>query len=124
MKKQQVLSQFNENTLVKGVGQCQKQFHFRYNSLYSLTFQELDLLEEDAQVFKLVGPVLLSVELEDSKQNVGKRLEFIETELKKIDSNIASKQQEMNELGDQIAEAQQKLQSEAAVAAKQAAGLV
>lgn len=64
------------------------------------------------------------MELEDSKQNVGKRLEFIETELKKIDSNIASKQQEMNELGDQIAEAQQKLQSEAAVAAKQAAGLV
>lgn len=98
-------------------------FHFRLISV-CIPFQELDLLEEDAQVYKLVGPVLLSVELEDSKQNVGKRLEFIETELKKIDSNIASKQQEMNELGDQIAEAQQKLQSEAAVAAKQAAGLV
>jgi prefoldin beta subunit len=92
-KKQQVLSQFNENTLVKG---------------------ELDLLDEDATVYKLVGPILLAVELDDSKQNVNKRLEFIETELKKTDSLIAAKQKELNDLGDEIAEMQQKLQAEAA----------
>jgi prefoldin beta subunit len=96
-KKQQVLSQFNENTLVKG---------------------ELDLLDEDATVYKLVGPVLLAVELDDSKQNVNKRLEFIETELKKTDSLIAAKQKELNELGDEIAEMQQKLQAEAAQTAR------
>eukprot|EP01033_Poteriospumella_lacustris_P011587 gene11587-8258_t len=102
VKKQQVLSQFNENTLVKG---------------------ELDLLEEEATVYKLVGPVLLSVELDESKQNVNKRLEFIETELKKTDSLIAAKQKELNDLGDEIAEMQQKLQMEAAQAARQVAGV-
>ena len=40
-RKSQTLSQFNENTLVKG---------------------ELDLLTEGSRVMKLVGPVLMSVE--------------------------------------------------------------
>lgn len=81
------------------------------------------MLEEDATVYKLVGPVLLSVELDESKQNVNKRLEFIETELKKTDSLIAAKQKELNDLGDEIAEMQQKLQMEAAQAARQVAGV-
>ncbi len=46
------------------------------------------MLEGDEKVFKLVGPVLMSVELEESKDNVSKRLEFIETEIKKLDSAI------------------------------------
>lgn len=50
VQKQQSLSQLNENILVKG---------------------ELDLLSEDSKVFKLVGPVLLNVELEEAKDNVG-----------------------------------------------------
>ena len=53
--KQTQLGQFNENTLVKA---------------------ELDLLE-DEQVFKLIGPLLMPVELDDAKENVAKRLEFI-----------------------------------------------
>ena len=55
------LSQFNENTLVKG---------------------ELDLMDETGKVYKLVGPVMMDVDLEEAKQNVNKRLEFIETEIK------------------------------------------
>lgn len=44
-------------------------------------WQELDLLEDDAKVFKLIGPVLMKQDLEESKQNVAKRLELIEREM-------------------------------------------
>ena len=67
--KQQTLAQFNENTLVK---------------------DELDLLTNQDSVYKLVGPALLKVDLEEAKGNVQKRLEFIETEMKKIDNQIGS----------------------------------
>ncbi|KAJ1430477.1 Prefoldin [Ochromonadaceae sp. CCMP2298] len=96
-QKQQTLSQFNENTLVKG---------------------ELDMLEDSGKVFKLVGPVLMAVELQESRANVGKRLEFIEAEIKKVDNNIAVKQGEAASLGDEIALAQKAMQMEAAKAAQ------
>jgi len=38
---------------------------------------ELNLLGPDNKVFKLCGPILVKQELEDSRQNVGKRIEFI-----------------------------------------------
>jgi len=81
------------------------------------------LLEEDAKVFKLVGPVLMTIELDEAKQNVEKRLQFIEAELKKFDTNITTKQKEQTALGDEIAKMQQEMQSNAALAAKQVAGL-
>lgn len=65
--KQQTLAQFNENTLVK---------------------DELDLLTDQDTVYKLVGPALLKVDVEEAKGNVQKRLEFIEAEMKKIDNQI------------------------------------
>jgi len=39
--------------------------------------QELEALESGENVYKMMGPVLLRVEAEDAKQNVGKRLELI-----------------------------------------------
>ena len=77
------------------------------------------MLEEGSKVLKLVGPVLMTVDLEESKENVGKRLEFIEAEIKKIDSAIAAKQGEQATLGDEIAAAQQQMQAEAAKAAQE-----
>ena len=53
-------------------------------SFHLVTFffvQELDLLEDSAPVFKLVGPVLMKQDLEEAKQNVAKRLELIEREM-------------------------------------------
>ena len=40
----------------------------------------------------------MTVELEESKSNVKKRLEFIEAEIKKLDSLIAVKQGEQTEI--------------------------
>jgi len=39
------------------------------------------MLGDDAPVFKLVGPVLMSQDLDEAKQNVTKRIEFIRGEM-------------------------------------------
>ena len=90
------LSQFNENTLVKG---------------------ELDLLCEEIPVFKLVGPVLMTIEIKEAKDNVQKRLEFIEGEIQKLDDSIAKKQGEQADLSETIQSLQMKMQREASAAA-------
>ena len=101
-QKTQALSQFNENTMVKG---------------------ELDLLGEGDPVYKLVGPVLMAVDLEEAKENVAKRVEFIETEIKKLDAAIAVKQGDQATLGEEISKLQSEMQKEAAEAAQAAAAV-
>ena len=96
-QKTQALAQFNENTMVKG---------------------ELDLLEEDSNVFKLVGPVLMTVDLDEAKENVAKRVEFIETEISKLDAAIATKQGDQTTLGEEIGKLQTEMQKSAAEAAQ------
>lgn len=98
--KQTSLSQFNENTLVKG---------------------ELDLLSEGDSVFKLVGPALTKVDLGEAIGNVSKRLEFIESEITKLDNQIAVKQGEQTKVGDEVKKLQGSMQQEAAKAAQQIA---
>eukprot|EP01006_Ploeotia_vitrea_P062150 TRINITY_DN80517_c0_g1_i1.p1 TRINITY_DN80517_c0_g1~~TRINITY_DN80517_c0_g1_i1.p1 ORF type:complete len:131 (-),score=8.00 TRINITY_DN80517_c0_g1_i1:31-423(-) len=94
------LSQYNENTLVKG---------------------ELDLLTDENIVYKLVGPALVCVDQEEAKQNVAKRLEFIEAEIKKIDNQLESTTNEQNALGEEIVKLQKQMQLEAAEGARKIA---
>ncbi|QEU60830.1 Yke2 [Kluyveromyces lactis] len=56
---------------------------------------EFSSLKDDVTVYKLTGGVLLPVEQFEAKGNVEKRLEFIETEIKRCETNIKSKQQEL-----------------------------
>lgn len=98
--KQTSLSQFNENTLVKG---------------------ELDLLSEEDSVFKLVGPALTKVDLGEAVGNVAKRLQFIESEITKLDNQIAVKQGEQTKVGDEVKALQGSLAQKAATAAQQIA---
>ncbi|VDN00704.1 unnamed protein product [Thelazia callipaeda] len=58
--RQQLEGQLTENKLVK---------------------TELDLLEDDAKVFKLIGPVLVKQDIVEAKQNVEKRLNYITAEM-------------------------------------------
>ncbi|CAN6546127.1 unnamed protein product [Malus baccata var. baccata] len=46
-----------------------------------LVLKELDLLSEDANVFKLIGPVLVKQDLAEARANVRKRIEYISAEL-------------------------------------------
>ena len=41
----------------------------------------MDILEGDAVVYKLVGPVLVKQDLEEAKQTVEKRLQYITKEV-------------------------------------------
>lgn len=55
-----LLTQFSENTIVEN---------------------ELNILEKDAKVYKLIGPALISVDLDDAKNNVSKRIKFLQKQL-------------------------------------------
>ncbi|KAA8906536.1 Prefoldin, partial [Sphaerosporella brunnea] len=50
--------------------------------------KEFASLEDDAKIYKLVGPVLLKQDRAEAVMNVDKRLEFIESEIKRIEGQI------------------------------------
>eukprot|EP01061_Rhynchopus_euleeides_P000962 TRINITY_DN10695_c0_g1_i1.p1 TRINITY_DN10695_c0_g1~~TRINITY_DN10695_c0_g1_i1.p1 ORF type:complete len:146 (+),score=94.30 TRINITY_DN10695_c0_g1_i1:110-547(+) len=51
---------------------------------------EFNIMEEDAQVYKLIGPALVSQDPSDGKAIVSKRLEYITGEIKGLEAEIAT----------------------------------
>ena len=45
------------------------------------SLQELELCDADTNVFKLIGPTLIKQDLTEAKANVGKRIDYIGSEL-------------------------------------------
>ena len=41
----------------------------------------MDLLEDDAKTYKMVGPVLMSIDLKEAKDNVNSRIKYITEEM-------------------------------------------
>ena len=82
-------SQLNENKLVK---------------------EELDKLEDDAKVFKLIGPALVKQETTEAKQNVEKRIEYISGELKRHDATLADLDKKQDELKEELGSLQAQMQ--------------
>uniref|UniRef100_A0A7S2WV68 Prefoldin subunit 6 n=1 Tax=Rhizochromulina marina TaxID=1034831 RepID=A0A7S2WV68_9STRA len=97
MTRQQFIMQLQENDMVK---------------------QELDRLGEDAGVFKLIGPVLIRQDLDEAKQNVSKRMDFIKGEIQKTEKIIEKNKQGMQEHGEKVIKMQGDLQAKAAAAAR------
>ncbi len=50
-----------------------------------MVLSEFNLMDGDATVFKLVGPILAKQELSEAKVNVEKRIEFITREIDRMD---------------------------------------
>ncbi|GJP54367.1 hypothetical protein CLOM_g13466 [Closterium sp. NIES-68] len=73
--------------------------------------KELDLLEEDAKVFKLIGPVLVPQDLAEAKANVAKRLEYISSEVKRLEGALKQLEQKQGLKQQDIMQAQRKLQA-------------
>ena len=48
--------------------------------LYAI-FQELDLVESSSTVYKMIGPVLVKQDVEEARQNVQKRIDYINGEM-------------------------------------------
>ena len=54
--------------------------------------EEFEGLADDAVVYKLIGPVLVEQEMGEAKSNVAKRLEYISSELARLDQVIEGKE--------------------------------
>ncbi|XP_053598587.1 prefoldin subunit 6 [Microplitis mediator] len=99
INRQQLDGQLNETTAVK---------------------DELYLLKSSNEVFKLIGPVLIKQDLDEAKQNVNKRIEFITNELKRVDTlinDLDTKQERQRESLDKLQQMFQIGQQKAAVKA-------
>ncbi|RID53345.1 hypothetical protein BRARA_G00746 [Brassica rapa] len=76
-----------------------------------LVLKELDLLEDDANVYKLIGPVLVKQDLAEANANVRKRMEYISAELKRIDATLQDNEGQQNSKREAMMKLQQRLQS-------------
>lgn len=63
------------------------------------------------QVYKLYGPVLIKQDLEESRQNVVKRMDYIKKELKRCNDNIEDLEKKQDKHRENIQKHQQQLQS-------------
>ena len=57
--------------------------------------QELKLLDDEANVFKAVGPVLVKQDLMEARTNVTNRLEFIKKDMERLDNQIKGVESKM-----------------------------
>eukprot|EP00897_Mesotaenium_endlicherianum_P009417 jgi/Mesen1/8503/ME000480S07855 len=76
--------------------------------------QELELLEGDAAVYKLIGPVLVRQDLVEAQANVAKRLDYITQETKRLESTLKGLDQKHNAKRDDVLKVQQRMQQEKA----------
>ncbi|KAM3378325.1 hypothetical protein P3S68_010738 [Capsicum galapagoense] len=76
-----------------------------------LVLKELDLLNDDTNVYKLIGPMLVKKDMAETKANVEKRIEYISTELKRLDSTLQDLEEKQNNKKETILKLQQKIQS-------------
>jgi len=81
--------------------------------------EELDRLNGDSCVYKKVGPVLMKHDLDEAKQTVSKRLEFIANELEKVSDKISAKERLAESSARKIQEMQKAMQAAAAEAVQQ-----
>ena len=89
--------------------QAQQQFIQQQNE-NQMVLQELESLEEENAVYKLIGPVLIKQDLVEARANVKKRLELISGELSRIDSQLKTLSKEGQRKQQQGMKMQQELQ--------------
>lgn len=96
--RQQLMLQVSETEMVKQVGStvrlpvtsCKICCSNLTMCAPTCTLQELELLDDDATVFKLIGPAMIKQDLVEAKTNVSKRLEYIQGEMRRITERITS----------------------------------
>lgn len=76
-----------------------------------LVLKELELLKEDANVFKLIGPVLVKQDLAEARANVRKRIDYISAELKRLDATLQDLEEKQKSKQETVLKLQQKVQS-------------
>ncbi|KAL7269235.1 Prefoldin subunit 6 [Rhizina undulata] len=76
--------------------------------------KEFAALDETANIFKLIGPVLLKQDKSEAVMNVDKRLEFIESEINRIEGQLKDLQTKQENKKIEIMQLQSKLQQQQA----------
>eukprot|EP01025_Chloroclados_australasicus_P029100 TRINITY_DN2895_c0_g1_i2.p4 TRINITY_DN2895_c0_g1~~TRINITY_DN2895_c0_g1_i2.p4 ORF type:complete len:123 (+),score=20.31 TRINITY_DN2895_c0_g1_i2:138-506(+) len=78
-----------------------------------MVLEELQLLDEEAKVYKLVGPVLIKQDKVEAKTNINTRLDYIKREqeriegtIKQLESKAQQKEREVARLREQYQEGQ------------------
>ena len=88
-----------------------------------LVLSEFNRLKSSAEVFKLVGPVLVKQEVTEAISTVKKRITFIKDELERCDKNISASEEKQSNSREALMKMQQQYQAKVqamqqAVAAK------
>ncbi|KAL5666257.1 hypothetical protein ACJX0J_026365, partial [Zea mays] len=66
-------------------------------------WEELELLSDGANVYKLIGPVLVKQDLVEAKANVKKRIEYISAKLKRMDRALKDLEEKQNNKKESVA---------------------
>ncbi|GMS88697.1 hypothetical protein PENTCL1PPCAC_10872, partial [Pristionchus entomophagus] len=85
--RQQLESQLTENSLVK---------------------EEMDLLDDEATVYKLIGAALVKQDLTEARANVEKRIEYINNEMKRVEDALSDFGTKQNAQRDKLMGLQEK----------------
>lgn len=67
-----------------------------------IVLEEFNTLNENSKIYKLTGPILLPQDYNESKLNVTKRIEFIQDEIKRVESKIENDQKSMESTRDKL----------------------
>ncbi|PTU17456.1 hypothetical protein P175DRAFT_0504748 [Aspergillus ochraceoroseus IBT 24754] len=79
--------------------------------------KEFTSLDDDANIYKLVGPVLLKQDKSEAMMSVNGRLEFIEKEVQRIEGQIQENQDKSDKKRTEIVQFQSQVQQAAAASA-------
>ena len=83
--------------------------------------QELQLVNESQTVYKMIGPVLIKNSLEDARETVKKRLEFITAEKDRLEKQAKDLEKKGNDIAVKVQQMQGALQQATAAAVNEVA---
>ncbi|KAJ5878636.1 hypothetical protein N7455_002101 [Penicillium solitum] len=81
---------------------------------------EFAQLDDESNIYKLVGPVLLKQDKTEATMAVNSRLEFIEKEIKRIEGEIEATQEKSEKMRSELIQLQSQAQQQAAAASASA----
>jgi prefoldin beta subunit len=79
---------------------------------HEIVKQELELVEDEANIYKLIGPILIKQDKMEATANVSKRIDFMQNELKRLEAHLEESQKKQNDKRKNIMTIQSKLQQQ------------
>ncbi|KAK6198554.1 Prefoldin [Scheffersomyces amazonensis] len=67
-----------------------------------IVLTEFENLNDESKIYKLTGPILIPQEYAEAKLNVSKRIEFIQDEIKRVETKITEEEKAMEATRDKL----------------------